>query len=258
MRYAQHRIDIGRRKKLPTTEDLNPNTKFIDNLLIHQIETSGKLTTYLEKRSLGWHKYPELIKNLYNSLVASDYYKEYMKNPERSYKEDAKLVEDFYMNEVDDHQQVEEVIEEQSILWADDMDFALILAIRTITSSRKGQPDLPILPQYKNDDDREFAGELLRRTLVNYNEYQKYIEKLTQNWDLERIAFMDNLIMAAAIAELVSFDSIPVKVTLDEYIEISKYYSTQNSSHFINGIIDKVIDILTEEGRIHKSGRGLL
>lgn len=257
-RYAENRIELGKRKKLPTREDLNPNTKFIDNLLVWQVETSEKLTSYLEKKSLGWVRYPELIKNLYNSLVESDYYKAYMENPERSYKEDAKLVEDFYVNEVEDNEMVEDVLEEQSILWSDDLGFALILAVRTIESSRKGQKDLPILSKYKNEDDREFYKELFRKTVVNYDEYQGYIDRFTQNWDVERIAFMDNIIMAAAIAEVLAFDSIPVKVTLDEYIEISKFYSTKGSSHFINGVLDKVIGVLKEEGRINKVGRGLL
>lgn len=258
MRHAEKRIELGKRKKLPTPEDLNPNTKFIDNLLVRQIEESDKLTTYLEKKCLGWVKYPELIKGLYNSLVESDYYKAYMANPERSYKEDVELVENFYLNEVDDNEQVEEVLEEQSILWADDMDFALILTMRTVTSSRRGQKDLPILSKYKNDDDKEFYRELFRKTVVNFDEYQGYIDRFTQNWDIERIAFMDNVIMATAIAEVLAFDSIPVKVSLDEYIEISKYYSTNGSSHFINGVLDKVVGVLREEGRINKTGRGLL
>lgn len=258
MRYAENRIELGKRKKLPTQEDLNPNTKFIDNLLIRQIEDSDKLTTYLEKKGLGWVRYPEMIKGLYNSLTESDYYKEYMSNPERSYKEDAKLAEDFYLNEVDGNEQVEDVIEEQSILWADDMDFALILTMRTLNSSRKGQNDLPISSKFKNDDDKEFYKELFRKAVVNFDEYQGYIDRFTKNWDVERIAFMDNVIMVTAIAEILAFDSIPVKVSMDEYIEISKYYSTNGSSYFINGVLDKVVGVLREEGRINKAGRGLI
>ena len=258
MRYGENRMELARNKKLPTEADLNPNTKFIDNLPIRQIETSPKLTSYLERKRLGWREFPELIKNPYNSLIQSDDYKQYMSNADRSYREDAKLVEDFYLNEVDDNQQVADAIEEQSILWADDMDFAVILAMKTINNSRKGQPDLPILSKYKNEDDKMFVRELFRKSVVNYNEYLSYIEKFTQNWDVERIAFMDNIIMATAIAELVTFDSIPVKVTLDEYIEISKFYSTNGSSHFVNGVLDKVIEVLTEEGRIKQAGRGLL
>ncbi|MCD7969688.1 MAG: transcription antitermination protein NusB [Alistipes sp.] len=257
-RYAESRIELAKSKKLPTKEDLNPNTRFIDNQLIGQIERSDKLNAYLEKKSLGWIMYPELIKSLYESLIKSDYYAEYMQMPEASYNEDRKLVEDFYLNEVNDNELLEQVVEEQSAFWTDDIDFALILVLKTVTSSRRGQPDLPISSKFKNEDDREFYKELFRRTVVNYNDYLQYIEKFTQNWDVERIAFMDNVIMAAAIAELTSFESIPVKVTLDEFIEISKFYSTPGSSHFINGVLDKVINVLKEEGRVVKTGRGLL
>lgn len=115
-----------------------------------------------------------------------------------------------------------------------------------------------MLPEYKNEDDKAFVKELFRHTLVHYKEYFDYIGRFTKNWDVERIAFMDNLIMAATMSELINFPSIPVKVTLDEFIEIAKYYSTPGSSTFINGILDKVVEALREEGKIAKSGRGLL
>lgn len=257
-RYAESRIELAKQKKLPTPEDLNPNTKFIDNALVRQLEASVDLGEYLERKGLGWVKYPELIKSLYASFTESETYKAYMEKPARSFREDVKLIEDFYLNEVDDNEQVEAVLEEQSILWSDDMDFALIMTLRTIGSAKAKQEDITLLPKYKSDDDREFVKELFRKTLVNYNEYLVYIEKFTDNWDVERIAFMDNVIMATAIAELVNFPSIPVKVTLDEYIEIAKYYSTQGSSLFINGVLDKVIATLQKENKIQKIGRGLL
>ena len=132
------------------------------------------------------------------------------------------------------------------------------MVLRTLDDMRASQTDVPLLPQYKSEDDAAFVKELFRKTLVGYGEYIGYIDKYTSNWDVERIAFMDNLIMAAATAELLSFPSIPIKVTLDEYIEIAKYYSTPGSSVFINGVLDKIVEELTAEGRIRKSGRGLL
>jgi len=257
-RYAENRIELARNKKLPTAEDLNPNTRFIDNAAVRQIEDSRKLTDYLTKKSLGWAKYPELIKNLYNDLEKSDFYQSYMAAPSTDYRKDVRLVEQFFTECVEDNPLVEEVVEEQSILWADDIDFSLIMVVRTLGDMRDGEKDIPLLPQYKNEDDRTFAQELFSRTVVNYADYLSYVEKFTQNWDIERIAFVDNLMMVAAMAELVSFPSIPVKVTLDEYIEIAKYYSTPGSSHFINGILDKITEALTAEGRIQKTGRGLM
>lgn len=257
-RYAEKRIELARNKKLPTHEDLHPNTRFVGNEVIRQIEESETLGAYLEKKGLGWVRYPELVKSLYKLLLDSDYYKAYMSADRCDYRDDLKLIEDFYINTVQDNEALEEAVEEQSILWADDVDFALFLVVRTLGSFRRSQTDIPLLPEFKNDDDRQFGPELFRKTLVNYDEYVKYIEQFTQNWDVERIAFTDNLIMAAAMAELTGFPSIPVKVTLDEYIEIAKYYSTRGSSTFVNGILDKVIEKLMAEGKIAKTGRGLL
>jgi len=257
-RYAEKRIELGRRKKLPTAEDLNPNTKFIDNEVMRQIERSETLLDLLEKRRLGWVTHPELIKSLYAAMTESDYYIKYMSSGDGSYREALQFVEDFYTQTVEDNETVEETVEEQSILWADDVDFALFLVVRTLDAFRPTQREIPLLPQFKNDDDKAFAPELLRLTLRNYDEYLSYLDEFTQNWDVERIAFTDNIIMAAAIAELVGFPSIPVKVTLDEFIEIAKFYSTRGSSTFVNGILDKVIERLSAEDKIAKVGRGLL
>ena len=256
--YAEQRIELGKQKHLPTPEERNPNTKFIDNAAIRMIRNSESLIGYLDRKHLGWVRYPELIKKLYLGLIESDYYKRYMENPSRSFREDLKLVEDFYLNEADDCELLEETVEEQSILWADDLDFALIMVLRTLSEMKAAQEEVALLPQYKNEDDREFVKELFRKTVVNHKDYFEQIDRFTQNWDVERIAFMDNLIMATAMAELLNFPTIPVKVTLDEYIEIAKYYSTPGSSNFINGVLDKIVEALKAEDRILKSGRGLL
>lgn len=257
-RYAEKRIELAMNKRMPTAEDLNPNRKFIENQLITQIENSDSLIAALDKRKLTWANNPELIKNLYNTLIATDRYERYMKNPPGTYREDVLFVEDFYLNETEDNEELENVIEEQSIMWADDLDFALIMVMRTFHACRPNQKDIPLLPQFKNEDDQKFFRELFRAAVVNYNEYLSYVDKFTRNWDVDRIAFMDHIILVTAIAELVNFSSVPVKVTLDEYIEIAKYYSTQGSGTFVNGVLDKVIDELTKEGKIKKSGRGLL
>ncbi len=256
--YAEKRIELGRQKHLPTPEELNPNTKFVENRVIAALRGSEALTDYLERKKLGWVNYPELIKKLYASLVESEYYAKYMASPNRSFREDCKLVESFYTFTVCESELLEEVVEEQSILWSDDIDFSVIMVLRTLSDMKASQTEVPLVAQYKSDDDESFVRELFRKTVVNYKEYKEYIDRFTQNWDVERIAFMDNLIMASAMAELVTFPSIPVKVTLDEFIEISKYYSTPGSSVFINGVLDKIVESLTAEGRIQKVGRGLL
>ena len=224
-RHAESRLETARRKKLPTYEDLNPNTKFVENKAIALLASSQTVNDYLSSHKLNWARYPELIKLLYTRLLASDYYRRYMQNPTRTFSEDKQLVEEFYRNELEDCEELEAALEEQSILWSDDL---------------------------------AFVKTLFEKVLVNYDQTQRYIERFTSNWDIERIAFMDYLILATAVAELTSCPEIPVKVTLDEYIEISKYYSGPGSSVFINGVLDKLVAALTEEGKIQKTGRGLI
>ena len=257
-RYADERQQAAMQKKLPTYEDLNPNRKFVENAVVHLIAESDSVNDYLAAHKLSWARYPELIKALYLQLEQSDYYKKYMTSQERSFREDLALVTDFYTNELESSEMLEEVLDEQSILWNDDLGFALIMVTRTLSNMRPSHRDVKVLPKFKSEEDLDFAMELFEKAAVNYDSNLEVIEQFTRNWDIERIAFMDNVIMVTAMAELVSFPSIPVKVTLDEYIEIAKYYSTASSSTFINGVLDKVVTTLTEEGRINKSGRGLI
>ena len=256
--YAQQRQELAKQKKLPTYEDLHPNTRFIDNAVIRMIADSDTVNDRMAARKLGWSKYPELIRTLYNQLAATDYFQAYMSASESSFKADAALLATFFEKELQDCPMLDDVLEEQSILWSDDLGFVLTLVIRTISNMRQSHADVKMLPEFKSDEDAEFVKTLFEKTLINYNERLEYIEKFTRNWDVERIVFMDNLIMATAITELVSFPSIPVKVTLDEYIDIAKFYSTPGSSTFINGVLDKIVEALTEEGKLKKTGRGLI
>ena len=256
--YAEQRQEAAKNKKLPTYEDLNPNRKFVDNAVIRLLAQSDSVNDYLASRKLSWAKYPELVKTLFTQLEQSDYYKKYMASQERSFREDLALVTEFYTRELEESEILESALDEMSILWNDDLGFALVMVTRTLSNMRASHTDVKVLPKFKSIEDLDFARELFAKAAVNFDNYQAEIEKYTRNWDVERIAFMDNLIMATAVAELVTFPSIPVKVTLDEYIEIAKYYSTHGSSTFINGILDKIVASFTEEGKISKSGRGLI
>ena len=257
-RYAEQRQEAAKQKRLPTFEDLNPNHKFVDNSVVHLIAQSDSVCDRLAARKLSWAQYPELIKALFAQLEQRDYYKRYMASHERSFQADLELVTEFYTRELEQSELLEEVLDEQSILWNDDLGFALIMVTRTLSGIRQSHREVKVLPKFKSEDDLVFAKELFAKSALNFDSNQQYIDKFTRNWDVERIAFMDNLIMVTAMAELVAFPSIPVKVTLDEYIEIAKYYSTPGSSTFINGILDKIVVSLTEEGKINKSGRGLI
>ena len=255
--YAVSRIELGRKKMLPTESELNPNMRFVENAAVQKIRDCEALCDTLEMHSLGWSQYPEVIKRLYNCLEQSDFYKEYMSAPKNTFADDVALLENFFINVVQDNEAVEAAIEEQSIMWMDDLDFALILVVKTLQNLKATRP-MSLLPQFKNSDDRDFAKVLFRNAVFNNVEYFEYIDRFTKNWDVDRIAFMDRLIMLAALAEVVSFPEVPVKVSMNEYIEISKYYSTPDSSTFINGVLDKIIEHLKSEGKFEKIGRGLI
>lgn len=257
-RYAEERQEIARQKKLPTYEDLNPNRKFIENVVIARIAESEAVQSFLSKHSLGWAKYPELIKNTYNNLIQSPFYNKYMLSANRSFKEDLQLVTDFYVSCLEENDALEEVLEEQSIYWSDDLGYALMIVIRTLSNMRESHYELRLQPKFKSDEDLIFAKELFAKSALQFEQNQLMLDRFTHNWDVERLAFMDKLIMSVAMTEIVSFPSIPVKVSLDEYIELSKYYSSPTSSTFINGVLDKVVEALHEEGKINKTGRGLL
>lgn len=257
VRYARQRQEIAMAKKLPTFEDLHPNTKFVDNAVIRIIANSDAVNDRIAARKLGWGQYPELIRTLYNQLLESDYYKEYMHSAEHSLDEDRRLLERFF-EELQNSDALEDVLEEMSILWNDDLAYVVVMIQRSLASLRPSHTEIKVPAKFKSEEDPAFIRTLFEKTLIHHTRNMDYIEKFTANWDLERIVFMDNLILSCAMTELTECPSIPVKVTLDEWIEISKYYSTPGSSTFINGVLDKIVASLTEENRIRKAGRGLI
>ncbi|MFI3258918.1 MAG: transcription antitermination protein NusB [Rikenellaceae bacterium] len=256
--YGRNMQQIAREKHLATYEDLNPNTKFVDSPLVQLLDNSDSLNDRLASRGVSWRNHPELVKSLYTSLCESANYKSYMTKAEANIKDDVELMEYFFVEQLQASEEVEGVIEEISISMSGDVSFVLPLVMRTLSSVRPSHTDIKVMKKYKSEDDLAFVRSLFERALVNFEKYQTYIERFTSNWDVERIVFMDNLIMVVAMAELLNFPDIPTKVTMDEYIEISKFYSTPGSSTFVNGILDRVTNSLTEEGKIKKSGRGLM
>jgi len=252
VQYAQSRIDLAE-------QDLNPNTKFVDNQLIKQLKINDSLNKYLNDNKLSWVNYPELIKNLYLEIKESDIYQNYMNAEQRSYKEDKKLIIDLFAKIIIVHEPLYQNLEEQSIYWNDDLDFVTGMIIKTLKSFKASSDESQqLMPLFKNEDDKDFAKHLLRKTILKHSEYQQLIADYIKNWDIERVAFTDIVVMVLAITELIEFREIPVKVTLDEYIEIAKFYSTQKSNVFINGVLDKVVADLKKDGTIKKTGRGLV
>ena len=203
-RYAEMRQEAAKQKKLPTFEDLNPNRKFVDNAVIRLIANSDAVNDYIASNKLSWANYPELIKSLFNKLEQSEYYQRYMTSQNSSWKEDMELVTTFYTNELEESEELEDVLDEQSILWNDDLGFALIMVTRTLSNMRASHTDVKVLPKFKSWEDLDFARELFEKAVVNYDNYLSQLEEFTRNWDVERIAFMDNVIMVTAMAELIN------------------------------------------------------
>ena len=213
----------------------------------------------MDQHKLNWSNYPELIKDVYTRFVESEEYQAYMSAETSGYAEDKKLVTFAYSNVIFSSELLDSIMEEQSIYWNDDLEFITSMIVKTFKKFKEEDgPDKSLMELYKNIEDRDYVVKLYRQTIIHRDEYVEYIKENTRNWDLERIAFMDILIMQMAIAELIGFPSIPTKVTLNEYLEISKYYSTSKSNVFINGVLDKVVSQLREEHKISKSGRGLI
>lgn len=257
--HADSIIELRKKKHFPTEEDLNPNTRFISNHLIYQLRNNKALLKNLEQSKLSWSNEPELIKRLYTELVNSEFYTEYMSKADRTYADDKKVIELLFAEIILQSEELFSILEEESIYWNDDVDFVISMIIKTIKKLKEiSNENSSLMPLFKDDEDEEFTKNLFRKCVVNHDELKKVVEQHTENWDVERIAFLDNLIMEMAIAEFLYFPSIPTKVSLNEYIELSKYYSTAKSRNFINGILDKALKGLKKEERILKAGRGLI
>lgn len=258
-KYAENRIEIRRNKHQPTHEDLHPNTKFISNHILQQLRENRQLKTYTDQKKLGWENYPELIKDLYLFMEESDFYKEYMEDPIRSYIDDRKFIDKLFNRIILVAEDLYIVLEDQSIYWNDDVEFIVSMISKTLKKFNEySDSDMRLMPMFKDEEDRDFAKNLIRKAIINHDEIQSMIKEHSKNWDVERIAFMDTLIMQLAITEFIYFPSIPTKVTLNEYIELSKYYSTDKSRNFINGILDKTLKDLKSLGKVNKAGRGLV
>jgi len=257
--YAEEKINLAKQKRIPTPQDLNPNTRFIDNKVINLLEKNKSINSYILNNKISWVENPELIKQLYNNIIQSSIYETYMNDEQHSFDKDKQFVIDVFANIIVNSEFISQIIEEKSIYWNDDIEFVVSMIIKTINGFKENHDEYKsIMSIFKNEEDKDFVKKLFYKTISNHEKNKIFINEFTKNWDFERIAFMDKLIMETAITEIVEFPSIPVKVSLNEYIEISKFYSTDKSSVFINGVLDKIISKLQEENKIVKAGRGLM
>lgn len=257
--YAESKIELGRQKLVPTREDLNPNTRFVENKLVKQLRENEALQKYASEYRLNWRAYPDLIRKLYQKVSVSDYFEQYMAASTCTYSDDKQLVINILSRELEDFDDLFVSLEEQSIYWNDDIEFMLSMVVKTLKKFKENQPEsTPLFPMYRGDDDEDYIKRLLRKVVLKHAENLKLIDEFTKNWEVDRIASMDILIMELALTEILEFPSIPVKVTFNEYIEIAKFYSTDQSSTFVNGVLDKIIQSLRRQNKIVKQGRGLI
>ncbi len=256
---AAEKIEQALQKKMPTAEDLNPNKQFIDNLVIAQLRNNRALDKYISSKKLTWVNNSHIPRLLFNKLIIWDTYIEYMQTSGHIYSTDKKLIINIISDLFANSDDLLANLEEQSIYWNDDIEYVTLMIEKTLKKFKADSDDnTKLMPLFKNEEDEEFVKILFRKAVLNSEKYSGLIDRNTTNWEIERIALMDILVMQLAITEILEFSEIPVKVTLNEYIEIAKYYCTSKSSTFVNGILDNIVKEIREKGFINKSGRGLV
>ena len=257
--HAIEKIEAGRNKKLPSKEDLHPNTKFVTNSPLRLLANSKALPAKANDLVISWADEKELTKKIFKEIIETEDYKEYMASSERGFDHDKEYLLRFFKRHMINVELLQDFFEEKSVLWADDLDLASGMVIKTIKMLKEDDSEITFLPLWRDpEDEKNFLNTLFKKTLSLGKKSTDLIEEAAKNWDFDRIALMDQILMKMALAEVQSFKDIPIKVTLNEYIELSKYYSTPKSAGFINGILDQLFTQLTEDGKIKKVGKGII
>ena len=258
---SELKMEEAKKKKLPTAEDLSPNTKFIDNRLLGLLSENSSLKKQVQEKKLFWNNDQELMIKFNTFLRQHEGFTQYMSTGTSSFEEDQKFVVDFYKKIIPEFDLLISELQDKSIFWGyDELDFVLSMVIKSVKRfSAESNSAKYILPLYRDaTEDKQFVKDLLKKVVGNDEKNAQLIAKKTKNWDVDRIAMVDILLMKMALTELLHFKSVPVKVTLNEYIELSKWYSTPKSKVFVNGVLDKLVSELKKSGELKKIGRGLL
>nr|BFF41566.1 transcription antitermination factor NusB [Tenacibaculum mesophilum] len=257
-KLARKRIELSKKKILATKEELNPNTKFIDNKLLNSLNESVSLEGYVELNKLNyWDLDDEYVKILLDELQRSDLYKKYMDTIENSYNIDKSFVIDFFRDIVAPNEKLADYFEDQMISWVDDIPFVNTWILKSLNKQKVNKPFI-LGSLYKDNDDKVFVSDLFTKTMLHQHKYEEDIKEKTPNWEADRIADIDMIIIKMAITEFLHFPSIPSRVTINEYIELAKDYSTNKSGYFINGVLDKLAKDYLSSNKMVKIGRGLL
>lgn len=255
---AERTIEERKKKMLPTANDLNPNTRFINDPVLLKIDSSPLLAQLKKDRVIMWTIDEEpAIKKIYAEIIASADYAAYCDAPDVSFEESKKFIHTIYKKFISDNELIKHYLFEKNIHWAGDYTLATLSAMKTIKAFKEAG-ELELMPLYKADDDHDYMVTLFRHTILDDTNVSAILKDKISNWEPERIAAIDMMLMKMAITEILQFPAIPVKVTLNEYIEISKQYSSPKSNTFINGILDAVVKDLRSQNKLAKTGRGLI
>ena len=255
VKHADSFYEEGKKKHLPTALDLNPNTRFVDNDIITSVRNDLDVMDKVAKVSGIWIKNDhDIVHKLFKELYQSDLYQKYIANENKDVEVDKKFIINALNDYILKNELVHHIFEERSIYWVDDLPFIAAIIFGDI----KEDKSMDTKGAFKDSSDKEFALKLFRNTINNNSDYEEIIVKFARNWELDRIAKMDQLFLKMAFAEILSMPDLPVKVSMNEYIEISKYYSTAKSKLFVNGLLDNFVKTYTRDGKIKKIGRGLV
>ena len=251
-------IEISQKKYLATAEELNPTSKFIDNAIFKLFKESVSLNNYLKSNKLNyWTLDNEYVNEIWKLIKESEDYVLYINSSQSSFQKDKEFVISIFKKIIAPNEKLADYFEDKNISWVDDIPFVNTWIVKSLNQLNESQ-SFRIGKLYKDDDDKKFVMDLFRNVVLNHKDFEKEIIDKTPNWDADRIADIDMILIKMAISEFLNFPSIPTRVTINEYIEIAKDYSTDKSSFFINGVLDKILKDFTASKRIHKKGRGLL
>ena len=238
----------ARREGLP-----EPSQRFVFNRFALQLESNYQLQEFCETQKRSWADHPEFVGKLFEQIEQSQIYKEYMASDTEDYATDRELWRRIYRTLIQEHEDLDQLLEEQSLYWNDDKEVVDSFVLKTIKRfEEKNGSKQELLPEYDSDDERDYARKLFRATILNADDYQHFMTEASRNWDFSRLAFMDVIIMQIAIAEMLTFPNIPISVTINEYVELSKIYSTPRSGAYINGMLDTIARHLIRTGRMMK------
>ena len=264
-RIARERIEAAKAKYNPTEEERNPNMKFAENRLAALLDGDDYFQKVFNKKKFSWAQYDLLLKKVMNSVVTKDYYKEYMASDEVSLDADCRLFTRIFEEEFVDSVELEQILEEKSIYWNDDLAYALTWCCKTFRSLAKGE-GWSMIPLYQSEmlkgdgveSDKYFVRKLLQASFAGYEKYSAMVAESVSGWEKERLFSTDVILIVMGLAEVVTFPTIPVKVSINEYVEISKFYGTPKSRAFVNGLLDRLVQTLVNEGVVVKEGKGLM